>query len=94
MKNDKIVEEFTDEQSNRIDDVYNAVYDLILNIVNISEKELPFDMSFVGPCAEKFVSSILDTGVVDKVYFPIRYEDESGDLRIVDYYGKDLMDIK
>ena len=44
--------EFTSAQTERLDEIDNAVYQTILAFLNKSEDEFPWDMYYIGEVAE------------------------------------------
>ena len=42
--------EFTSAQTERLDEIDNAVYQTILAFLNKSEDEFPWDMYYIGSC--------------------------------------------
>lgn len=64
--------EFTAKQENRIDDVYNAVYELCRVI--LEDEELKWDMSLLGPLADSVIGIFIDRG--HTVHFPSIVYDE------------------
>ena len=78
--------EFNEKQIDRIDDVYHAVYDCILSVINKTSEEYPWDMSIIGPVTENIIGTLLAHRAVDEIYFPSRVHERNGDIHIEDYY--------
>ena len=78
--------EFTQAQIDRIDDVYNEVYDCIISIIGVNKEDYPFDISTIGPITEELIGMILTSKITDKVYFPYRVIERNGDTHIENYY--------
>lgn len=76
--------DFTDAQLERIDEIHNAVHDLL---VVLTEKEtLDWDMAMIGPAADALCDILTQAG--HEVRYPARVEDSEDGLRIVDYVSE------
>lgn len=76
--------EFTKQQEERIDDVYNAVYDCMLTVLDKTPEEFPWDMEYIGQCTDVLISALFLTGATNKIYFP-SIVDDNGNEHIEDY---------
>ena len=61
--------EFTSAQTERLDEIDNAVYQTILAFLNKSEDEFPWDMYYIGEVAECIEETLLSMG--QRVHRPV-----------------------
>ncbi len=77
--------ELTDAQSERCDEVYNAIYDACK--VLTENENLKWDMAYIGEIAEFACNTLLMTGAADKIHFPsVVTDDNYGSQHIETYY--------
>lgn len=81
--------EFTQRDNDRIDDVYNAVYDCIVSVTGKSSEDIPFDRATIDIITENLIKSVLDCKIVDKVYFPHLEYDGHNEHHVEKYYTDD-----
>ena len=75
--------EFTSSQTERLDEIDNAVYQTILAFLDKSEDEFPWDMSYIGEVAECIEKTLLSMG--QRVYRPVIVTGKDGISHIVEY---------
>ena len=80
---DKQYPEFTSAQTERLDEIGNAVYETILTFLNKSEDEFPWDMSYIGEVAECIEETLLSMG--QRVHRPVIVTGKDGVSRIEEY---------
>lgn len=84
----EITEQFdlSPDQTRRVDIIYNAVYD---TCKIIAEKDLEWNMSYIGPIADMIVKTMLDdrNAGLDRIRFP--YIDDTG---VYDYIERSDLD--
>ena len=80
--------EFNDEQIARVDEVYNAVYDMCRIITG--KDDLEYNMSYLGSIAEGVVDTLLyDKNInIDKIHFPAIITYHDGTQKFEEYYKK------
>jgi transcription elongation factor Elf1 len=77
--------ELNEEQADRVDEVYNAVYDMCK--VLTENDNLEWNMVYLGEIAEFACNTLLTTGAADKIRFPAVVEaDNYGSQCIEEYY--------
>lgn len=74
--------ELSEEQIERNDEIYNAVYDMCK--VVCENEELEWDMHYIGEIAELAAHLLVERG--EKVRFPSVVTENDGTQRIEDYY--------
>lgn len=77
--------EFTREQEERLDEIYNAAWELCK--VMTENPDLPFDQSYIGEVAESAAAVMVQHW--HKVRFPAIVTDDDGNETIQEYYGDD-----
>lgn len=78
--------EFSNSQTERIDEIHNAVFDLCM--VLTEKDDLEWDMAYIGEIADVACEILRDCGF--QIRYPAMLIDENGDEeRIVDYYGEE-----
>ena len=77
--------EFTREQEERLDEIYNAALELCK--VMTENPDLPYDQSYIGEVAES--AAAIMTQHWHKVRFPAIVTDNDGNETIQEYYGDD-----
>lgn len=77
--------ELSDEQSERCDEIYNAVYEMCKVIAG--DEELEWDMYYIGEIAELAANMMVNRGY--KVRFPAIVTEEDGSQHIEEYYEPD-----
>ena len=75
--------EFTSAQTERLDEIDNAVYQTILAFLNKSEDEFPWDMYYIGEVAECIEETLLSMG--QRVHRPVIVTGKDGISRIEEY---------
>ena len=80
---DKQYPEFTSAQTERLDEIDNAVYQTILTFLNKSEDEFPWDMYYIGEVAECIEETLLSMG--QRVHRPVIVTEKDGISRIEEY---------
>ena len=73
--------EFTERQTERIDEVENAVYDMCR--VLTEEDDLEWNMEFIGEIAD--LACMVLSGCGYKIRYPALVTDFNGNEKIVDY---------
>ena len=76
--------QFTREQEERIDEVYNEVFEMCCKLTAGSEREVKYDMALLGPLADNIAECLIQNGY--EVYFPTQTTDEKGKTVILDFY--------
>lgn len=76
--------ELDDVQLSRIDDVYNAVFEMCKVLAD--NEDLEYNMNYLGPMTELVINTLLDDKVCDKIYFPGVITNEDGSQMIEQYY--------
>lgn len=79
------VAELTDAQSERIDEIYNMVYEMCK--VMTEDENLEWDMYYLGEIAELVAKMMVEKGY--KVRFPAIVDGEDGKQRVEEYYEPD-----
>lgn len=74
--------ELTDEQVARIDEIYNAVYEMCKVIAG--DETLEWDMHYIGEITELAANMMVNRGY--KVWFPAIVTEEDGCQHIEEYY--------
>ena len=78
--------EFSNSQTERIDEIHNAVFDLCM--VLTEKDDLEWDMAYIGEIADVACEILRDCGF--QIRYPAMLIDENGDEeRTVDYYGEE-----
>ena len=78
--------EFSNSQTERIDEIHNAVFDLC--VVLTEKDDLEWDMAYIGEIADVACEILRECGF--QIRYPAMLIDENGDEeRIVDYYGEE-----
>lgn len=80
--------ELTDEQSERNDEIYNAVYEMCKVVAE--DENLEWDMYYLGEIAELTANMMVNRGY--KVRFPAIVTEEDGSQHIEEYYEPDQED--
>ena len=75
--------EFTNAQTECLDEIDNAVYQMILAFLNKSEDEFPWDMYYIGEVAECIEETLLSMG--QRVHRPVIVTGKDGISRIEEY---------
>ena len=75
--------EFTSAQTERLDEIDNAVYQTIPTFLNKTEDEFPWDMSYIGEVAECIEETLLSMG--QRVHRPVIVTGKDGISRIEEY---------
>ena len=75
--------EFTSAQTERLDEIDNAVYQTILAFLNKTEDEFPWDMYYIGEVAECIEETLLSMG--QRVHRPVIVTGKDGISRIEEY---------
>ena len=75
--------EFTSAQTERLDEIDNAVYQTILAFLNKSKDEFPWDMYYIGEVAECIEETLLSMG--QRVHRPVIVTGKDGISRIEEY---------
>ena len=75
--------EFTNAQTERLDEIDNAVYQTILAFLNKTEDEFPWDMYYIGEVAECIEETLLSMG--QRVHRPVIVTEKDGISRIEEY---------
>ena len=75
--------EVTSAQTERLDEIDNAVYQTILAFLNKSEDEFPWDMYYIGEVAECIEETLLSMG--QRVHRPVIVTGKDGISRIEEY---------
>ena len=75
--------EFTGAQTERLDEIDNAVYQTILAFLNKTEDEFPWDMYYIGEVAECIEETLLSMG--QRVHRPVIVTGKDGTSRIEEY---------
>lgn len=76
--------QFTCEQVERIDKVYNAVFEMCRELTASGEWEVEYDMALLRTLADNITEYLIQNGY--EVYFPTMTTDENGKTVIYDYY--------
>lgn len=76
--------ELNDEQLNRNDEIYDAVYNMCKILTE--NKNLEWDISYIGDIAEFAVNRMLLISGIDKIRFPSIVTDNDGNQSIEEYY--------
>lgn len=74
--------ELSDEQLERNDEVYKAVFQMCKTLTN--DPDLEWDMNFIGDIAEYAATTLVQHG--HRVWFPSVVSEEDGSQYIEDYY--------
>lgn len=77
----KDMPEFSNTQLERIDEIYGAVYQMLMTIAE--RDDLEWDMACIGPVAEYACRLLHERG--HSIYFPTRVEDDD-EVYITDSY--------
>lgn len=77
--------ELSDEQSERCEEIYNAVYEMCKVVAG--DRELEWDMYYIGEIAELTANMMVNKGY--KVHFPAIVTEEDGSQHIEEYYEPD-----
>ena len=75
--------EFTSAQTERLDEIDNAVYQTILAFLDKTEDEFPWDMTYIGEVAECIAETLLSMG--QRVHRPVIITGKDGISRIEEY---------
>lgn len=84
FKTDKEVE-LTDRQSERVDEVYDAVYEMCKTLTE--NENLEWDMYFIGEIADFAANTLVLAG--NKVRYPAVVTEEDGSQYIVEYHEEE-----
>lgn len=76
--------QFTREQEERIDEVYNEVFETCREFAAGGQREIVGDMQLLGPLADYIAEYLIQNGY--EVYFPTQTTDENGKTVICDFY--------
>lgn len=76
--------QFTREQKERTDEVYNAVLEMCRKLTTSDEREVKYDIALLGPLADNIIEYLIQNGY--EVYFPIMTTDEKGKTVIYNFY--------
>lgn len=76
--------QFARWQEERIDAVYNAVLEMCRKLTTSDEREVKYDIAFLGPLADNIIEYLIQNGY--EVYFPIMTTDEKGKTVIYNFY--------
>lgn len=76
--------QFTREQEERIDEVYNAVLEMCCKLTAGGEKEVEYNMALLGPLADNIAEYLTHNGY--EVYFPTQTTEENGKTVIYNFY--------
>lgn len=76
--------QFTRVQEERIDEVYNAVWEMCCKLTAGGEKEVEYNMVLLGPLADNIAEYLTHNGY--EVYFPTQTTEENGKTVIYNYY--------
>lgn len=75
--------EFTSAQTERLDEIDNAVYETILAFLDKTEDEFPWDMYYIGAVADSIEETLLSMG--QRVHRPAIVTGKDGISRIEEY---------
>lgn len=84
--------EFSSAQTERLDEIDNAVYETILAFLDKTEDEFPWDMSYIGEVAECIEEALLRMG--QRVHRPVIVTGKDGNSRIEEYQYPHKTEIK
>lgn len=76
--------QFTRIQEERIDEVYNEVFEMCRELTAGGEREVKDDMALLGPLADNIAEYLIQNGY--EVYFPTQTTDEKGKTVIRNFY--------
>lgn len=77
--------ELSDEQSERCEEIYSAVYEMYKVVAG--DRKLEWDMYYIGEIAELTANMMVNKGY--KVHFPAIVTEEDGSQHIEEYYEPD-----
>lgn len=80
--------ELTDAQSERIDEIYNAVFELCKTMTE--DENLEWDMAFIGDIADYAAETLCNIG--KRVRFPAIVTNEDGTQYTEEYYYENKTD--
>lgn len=75
--------ELSDKHLERLDEIYNAIYDMC-KVISQNE-DLEYNMDYIGGIADYVVGRLLTFKYCDKIYYPAVDIDENGSQKIEEY---------
>lgn len=80
--------ELSAAQVERIDEIHNAVYDCILTVLQKTGEEFPWDMYYIGECADVLIDLLLKMGAADRISYLARVTDEATGTTYIEEYER------
>ena len=67
--------DFNDKQIERLDEMYNSVYNTICVLLNKEPEDVPWDIRPIAECTDAMIHILLHQKITDNIYYPTRIID-------------------